>query len=174
MGGGTTIRFGYEHPDRVARLITMGASSGAPAVFGAAGLTEGLSILQKGYRETTSDTMRQLVEVMTFDSSFATDDLVAQRAETVASQPAHTRNFIDGIGNRAVVEVDQTKAPSITAPTLLLHAGTTRGGHFEHSLKLVSLIPDSRLVLLNQCGHWLQINHAAEFNRLVLDFMANT
>lgn len=46
--------------------------------------------------------------------------------------------------------------------------------HFEHSLKLISLIPDSRLVLVNRCGHWLQIEHAAEFNRLVLDFMAGT
>lgn len=125
MGGGTTIRFGYEHPDRVRRLITMGASSGGATIFGAGGLTEGLKILQKTYREPTFDTMRELVDVMTFDSTFATDDLVAQRAETVASHPAHNRNFIDGIGRRAVVELDPMRVPSITAPTCSSTAGTT-------------------------------------------------
>jgi 2-hydroxy-6-oxonona-2,4-dienedioate hydrolase len=29
------------------------------------------------------------------------------------------------------------------------------------------------LVLLNRCGPWAQIEHAAEFNRLVADFVDN-
>ena len=33
-------------------------------------------------------------------------------------------------------------------------------------MRLVSMIDDSRLVLLNRCGHWAQIEHAEEFNRL--------
>lgn len=172
MGGGTTIRFGYEHPDRVERLITMGSSSGPSTLFGAGGPTEGLKILQQAYREPTVDTMRRLVDVMTFDPAFATDELVEQRAAMVASQPEHARNFLDGLGKRAIVELDQTQVPSITAPTLLFHGRDDRVVHFEHSLRLTSLIPDSRLVLINRCGHWLQIEHAAEFNRLVLDFMA--
>lgn len=44
--------------------------------------------------------------------------------------------------------------------------------HYEGALKLVTLIPDSRLVLMNRCGHWLQLEHADEFNRLVADFVA--
>jgi 2-hydroxy-6-oxonona-2,4-dienedioate hydrolase len=62
---------------------------------------------------------------------------------------------------------------SITAPSLLIHGRDDRVVHFEHSLRLVSMIPDSRLVLLNRCGHWAQIEHAAEFNRLVTDFVEN-
>jgi 2-hydroxy-6-oxonona-2,4-dienedioate hydrolase len=45
--------------------------------------------------------------------------------------------------------------------------------HFENSLRLVQLIPNSRLHLINRCGHWLQIEHAGEFNRLVDDFVRN-
>ena len=40
-------------------------------------------------------------------------------------------------------------------------------------MRLVSMIANSRLVLLNRCGHWAQIEHAAEFNRLVRDFILN-
>jgi 2-hydroxy-6-oxonona-2,4-dienedioate hydrolase len=42
---------------------------------------------------------------------------------------------------------------------------------YEHSLRLVSTIANSRLVLLNRCGHWAQIEHADEFNRIVADFV---
>ncbi|MGB1880435.1 MAG: alpha/beta fold hydrolase, partial [Gammaproteobacteria bacterium] len=45
--------------------------------------------------------------------------------------------------------------------------------HFEHTLHLVTHIPNSRMVLINRCGHWAMIEHAAEFNRLVIDFVQN-
>lgn len=172
MGGGTTIRFGYEHPERVAKLITMGAANGAPSLFGPAGFTEGLKILQQGYREPTFETMRKLVDVMTFDATFATDALIQGRADMVTAHPEHNQNFLDGIGKRAIVELDHAKVATITAPVLLFHGRDDRVVHFENSLRLVQLIPDARLVLINRCGHWLQIEHAAEFNRLALDFLA--
>ena len=34
-------------------------------------------------------------------------------------------------------------------------------------------IPDSRAHLINRCGHWAQLEHADEFNRLVADFVRN-
>lgn len=174
MGGGTSIRFAYEHPDRVRRVVTMGSSSGSSTIFGAAGLTEGLKALQRGYREPSFESMKHLVDVMTFNSAFATDELITQRAEMTAARPDHNRNFIEGTGKRAVVELDADKVRTITAPTLLFHGRDDRVVHFEHSLRLTSLIPDSRLVLINRCGHWLQIEHADEFNRTVLDFIART
>jgi 2-hydroxy-6-oxonona-2,4-dienedioate hydrolase len=167
MGGGTTIRFGYEHPDRVIRLITMGSSSGARTLTGPGGLTEGLKILQKGYRTPTFETMRELVDVMTFDSSFATDELIQQRADMTAAHPAHNKNFLDGTTKRAVVELDHDKVATIKAPTLLFHGRDDRVVHYENSLRLGMLIPDSRIVLINRCGHWLQIEHADEFNQMV-------
>lgn len=171
MGGGTAIRFGYEHPDRVDALITMGASCGRPGLFAPAGFSEGLKVLQRGYREPTVDTMRDLVSIMTYDAAFATEELSQARADMVARHPDHNRNFLDGIGKRAIVELDFAKVAQIRARTLLFHGRDDRVVHFENSLRLVQLIPDARLVLINRCGHWLQIEHAAEFNRTVLDFL---
>jgi 2-hydroxy-6-oxonona-2,4-dienedioate hydrolase len=28
------------------------------------------------------------------------------------------------------------------------------------------------MVLMNRCGHWLQLEHAGEFNRIVADFVS--
>ena len=173
MGGGTAVRFAYEHPERVDALITMGAFTGAPTLFGAGdGPTEGLKVLQKGYREPTFDTMRELVDVMTYDSTFATDALIQERADMVAAHPEHNRNFLESIGKRSVVELDEDRVATIAAPTLLFHGRDDRVVHFENSLRLVQLIPNARLVLINRCGHWLQIEHAAEFNRTVLAFLS--
>lgn len=43
--------------------------------------------------------------------------------------------------------------------------------HPEHSLRLTSLVPSSRLHLINGCGHWLQIEHAEEFAEQFLHFL---
>lgn len=171
MGGGTTLRFGYEHPERVERLVTMGSSSGGPTLMGPAGLTEGLKVLQKGYRKPSFETMRELVDIMTFDSTFATDELIQGRADMVLAHPEHAQNFIEGTGKRPVVELDHARLRGITAPTLLFHGRDDRVVHFEHSLRLTSLIPDSRLYLINGCGHWLQTEHAEEFTSQVLHFL---
>lgn len=171
MGGGTTLRFGYEHPERVHRLITMGSSSGGPTINGPAGLTEGLKVLQKGYRQPSFDTLKELVEVMTFNSAFATDELIQQRTDMVLAHPEHARNFIDGTGKKAVVELDHNRLRDIDVPVLLFHGRDDRVVHFEHSLRLTSLIPNSRLHLINQCGHWLQTEHAEEFTDQVLHFL---
>ncbi|MDO5500276.1 MAG: alpha/beta hydrolase [Propionibacteriaceae bacterium] len=173
MGGGTTIRFGYEHPHRVDKLITMGASSGTAGMFGAGGFTEGLKLVQQVYRRPEPEAMRELVNVMTFDSSFATDEIIEERARMTAARPEHNNNYLDGIGKRSIVELDFAKVATITAPTLLFHGRDDRVVHFEHSLKLLTSIADSRLVLVNRCGHWVQIEHTQEFNRTVLAFLTD-
>ncbi len=42
---------------------------------------------------------------------------------------------------------------------------------FETVLLLAANIPDSRAHIVNRCGHWAQLEHADEFNRLVADFV---
>jgi len=173
MGGATTLRFATEHPDRMSHLITMGAGSPGPVLFQPGdGLSEGLKILQKGYRDPSPEVMRELVDIMTFDPAFASDELVAQRSEAARARPDHLENFIAGMG-RGRVWVDPAALAEVRIPALLFHGRDDRVVHFEHSLKLVALIPDSRLVLLNRCGHWAQLEHAEEFNRLVRDFVLN-
>lgn len=173
MGGMTSVRFATTHPDRISHLVTMGPGSGTPGMFVAAGLSEGLRTLQQAYRDPSVEGMRKLVDVMTFDPKFATDELVAQRSETARSRPDHLKNFLDGLGSdRARHMLEPHKIAQISVPTLLIHGRDDRVVHFEHSLRLHSLIPDSRLLLINRCGHWAQLEHAAEFNRVVSGFLA--
>jgi 2-hydroxy-6-oxonona-2,4-dienedioate hydrolase len=176
MGGLTSVAFAVRHPDRISHLVTMGA--GAPGVrlslFGAGdGLSEGLKILLKGYHDPSPQTIRELVEIMTYDSAFVTDELIRQRSDDACRRPDHLANFLaGGLGGGVGGGITADDIAAIQIPSLHFHGRDDRVVHYEHSLKLVSLIPDSRMVLMNRCGHWLQLEHADEFNRLVADFVS--
>lgn len=179
MGGAVAVATAARYPDRVSHVVTMGSASfpDVPAMFGAGdGPTEGLKVLIEGYRKPNADTMRRLVEIMTFSPEFATPELAQMRASAALARPDHLENFLKGVGRTGPVSRPPSPAEvrSITAPTLLIHGRDDRVVHFENSLRLVSMIPNSRLLLLNRCGHWAQIEHAEEFNRVVADFIAHS
>jgi pimeloyl-ACP methyl ester carboxylesterase len=57
-------------------------------------------------------------------------------------------------------------------PTLVVHGRDDRIIPLENALTLLAAVPDVRLHVFARCGHWTQIEHADEFNRLLLDFLA--
>ncbi|MGW2341340.1 alpha/beta fold hydrolase [Streptomyces sp. NPDC001661] len=179
MGGHTAVRFATLHPERITHLVTMGASLGrGPAsLFGPGdGPSEGLKVLVRAYKDASPENMRALVEIMTYDKArFATPELTRARSEAALARPDHLANYVEGLAHGAPIpiKVDRDRIPGIEAPTLLIHGKDDRVLHYETSLWLLANIPNSRLVLLNRCGHWAMIEHAAEFNRLVVDFLSH-
>ncbi|MBL6612720.1 MAG: alpha/beta fold hydrolase [Reyranella sp.] len=177
MGGVNAIRLAAEYPERVSHLITMGAvANRGPKLFGAGdGPTEGLKCLVEAYRTPTAEAMLRLVQIMCFDKRFANEDLCRRRSEAASAQPEHLRNFLVGLpkGSPVPQMASLEQMMGIKAPALLIHGRDDRVVHYEHSLLLLAHIPNSRLVLINRCGHWAMIEHAAEFNRLVIDFVNN-
>ncbi|MFE2873238.1 alpha/beta fold hydrolase [Embleya sp. NPDC059259] len=179
MGGQTSLRLATEHPDRITHLVTMGAPVGpVRTLFGAGdGPSEGLKVLITAYRDPSPENMRRLVEIMCFDKErFATPELCQARSDAALARPEHLRNYVDGLphGTPLPTWVDPRLLPAITTPTLIIHGRDDRVVSYEVSLHLLANVPDSRLVLLNRCGHWAMIEHADEFNRLVTDFVRNT
>lgn len=173
MGGGTALRFAALHPDRVSHVITMGAGAAGPNIHTPAGLTEGLRILREAYVDPSPETMRRLVEVMTFAPGFATDELVKERSANARRGQVHLDNFIAGMAKGRRFQASAEQLAGIQAPTMIIHGRDDRVVPLEGSLRLVSLIKNARAVILNQCGHWAQLEHADEFNRLVADFVAH-
>jgi 2-hydroxy-6-oxonona-2,4-dienedioate hydrolase len=180
MGAHTAVRFATLHPERVSHLVTMGASLGrgrTKNLFSAAdGPSEGLKVIARAYRDPSPENMKALVEIMTFDKArFATPELTRARSAAALARPEHLRNYVEGLAHGAPipVRVDREKIPDIQAPALIIHGKDDRVLPYEISLWLTANIPDSRMVLLNRCGHWAMIEHADEFNRLVVDFLSH-
>lgn len=156
--------------------ITMGAPvNPGLRLFGPGdGPSEGVKVLVQAYREPTAENMRKLVEIVCFDKArFATPELAKARSDAALARPDHLKAYLDGLPRTPLGEwANLADIPKITVPSMLIHGRDDRVVPFEQSLHLVSVVPDSRLVLLNQCGHWAMIEHAGTFNRIVTEFVS--
>jgi len=177
MGGMTSVATSVSHPERVSHLVSMGAPAPGLDLFSpGGGFSEGLKVLFHAYREPTPENMKRLVQIMCFDPEWATDELAALRS---AAALAHTKHLDDW---NTLWDNPQPPNPyfallpelaKLTVPTLALHGRDDRVVSYEHTLRFVAAIPTSRAHIINRCGHWLQIEHADEFNRIITDFVAN-
>ncbi|HEU5144209.1 MAG TPA: alpha/beta hydrolase [Dermatophilaceae bacterium] len=168
FGGAMALRLASRHADRVERLVLMG-SVGVPFP-----ITDGLDRVW-GY-EPSVENMRALLEIFAHDTSRMTDELARDRyAASVANGadarfsamfPAPRQRWVDAMA------LPDDELRSITVPTMLFHGRDDQVIPLDTSLRLLHLIRPSQLHVFGQCGHWTQIEHADEFNRMVADFIA--
>lgn len=176
MGGITSISTAILHPERVSHLISMGAPVPGQNTWGANGLSEGLKVLFRTYQNPTIENMKEVTEVMAFDPALTSGDLAALRLDAALAHPEHLDSWNNAPGGNPLSTEYFGYGPrlaEITAPTLALHGRDDRVVSYEQSLRLVSAVDNARLLLINRCGHWAQIEHAVEFNRVVRDFIQN-
>ena len=174
MGGATVLTAALDAPDRFTHVMTMGAGAMGYNVHTAGdGPTEGLKALIRAYQEPSAENMFALVDVMTFGPEHATPELAQARSDATNAHPEHVANFLDMHAHGGPIQrwFNPEDLRKITAPTLLLHGRDDRVVPWESSTHAVMRIPNSRLVLRNQCGHWFMIEHPEEFNQLVTDFV---
>ena len=177
MGGAASVLFTATYPTRVSHLITMGLGNPAGvSMLQPAGPSEGIRILVEAYRDPSPQNMKRLVQIMCYDASLASEELAHQRSELAFKFPEHNKNWLELLRAgppMALPAETLAKLSTSTVPTLLIHGRDDRTVHFEASLRMLALVPNSRMVLINRCGHWAQLEHPAEFNRLVDDFVAH-
>ena len=168
MGGSACIELAIASPARVRRLVLIGTGNGGPSMF-APLPTEGDKLLGPAMRNPTPEALRRLFEIMVFDRErFVTDELIAQRM-AVAADPeklAARRNGLRKVGE-PLADLER-----IAAPTLVVWGREDRFNPMDIGLRVLSMVPDCRMHIFSRCGHWAQLEHADEFNRLVLDFLA--
>lgn len=177
MGGAATLEFMARYPDRISHAITMGSGLfGVPNMFTPGGPSQGIRVIFETYMNPTPENFRRLVEIMVYDASFVTDELTQQRSAGALAQREHLTNWLKGGplgqgGMFAGIEELMGKLAVSQVPTLMIHGRDDKTVPMEVTLKTASLIPNSRAVILNRCGHWAQVEHADEFNSLVLGFV---
>ena len=168
FGGGIALRLAARHPDRVERLVLMGAV-GVPFP-----ITAGLDAVW-GY-EPSFEAMRGLLDVFAHDRALVTDELAQVRYEA-SVQPGFQESFsaLFPAPRQRWVDAMATPDDEIAAlphDVLLVHGRDDRVIPLATSQRMLELIPRSQLHVVGRCGHWTQIEHAADFNRLVTDFLA--
>lgn len=166
FGGGLAIATALRYPERVGRLVLMGA---AGTKFK---LTEGLDAVW-GYQPSIEN-MRKLLDLFAYDRSLVSDELAEVRykasirpgvQESFASMfPAPRQRWIDSLAS------SDEELKSLSNETLIIHGREDRVVPLSSSLHLAEVIDRAQLHVFGRCGHWTQIEHTDRFNRLVADF----
>ena len=65
----------------------------------------------------------------------------------------------------------EKRVARIAVPTLILHGAKDRIVPVKNAHLLAARIPNARLVILENAGHACMIDHADEFNRVVIEFL---
>jgi pimeloyl-ACP methyl ester carboxylesterase len=167
LGGRLALQMAEDDPDRLGRMVLMGS----PGV--GMTLTEGLSAL-RGYEPSMENMRALLTGYFAVDTSIITDELVRIRYEASAAPGAHEAYramFFDPrhAGNELGITESQVRA--VRVPCLLVHGREDKVVPPEVSWTMVRLLPDADLHVFARCGHWTQIERAAEFNALVANFL---
>ena len=172
MGGGATIQFAIDYPERMSHFITMGAGAPGVNLFSPGGMSEGIRIIRETYTDPTPENFKRLVSIMVYDSSFVTDELCQLRSKSALANPTHLANWLKPNAPAPLIDTAGILATR-DIPALIVHGRDDRTVAPEGSMRLNSILPNSRLMIYNHCGHWAQIEHADEFNWLVDDFIAH-
>lgn len=167
MGGSVAMAFAVDYPERVDRLVLMGASGMTRTVLFTQP-TEGHRRLRDASANPTLEAMQALADVMLFDPTLLSQEVLEARVRA-ANDPGRR----EAAARSTAPWRDQTNEFSqIRARTLIVWGREDRVNPLEIGLLLLREIPDSRLHVFRDCGHWAQLEHPEEFNRIALDFLA--
>ena len=169
LGGQAAMKLAIDRPERVGKVVVIGSNAISRSAL-APMPTEGVRQIAAYYQGDgpTPDRMRRLLETLVFDTSRITDELVADRY-AASIDPETVALNRDGHWPRQSLDKDLSR---LTNPTLIVWGQDDRASPIDAALQMLRVIPDARLHVFGRCGHWAQVEHAAEFNRLVLDFLA--
>ncbi|MBV4458251.1 alpha/beta fold hydrolase [Pseudomonas sp. COR58] len=171
MGGHSAVAFALSHPERVGKLVLMGGGTGGASPF-VPMPTEGIKLLNGLYREPTIENLKKMMNVFVYDPSDLTEALFQTRLDNMLSRRDHLENFVSSLAANPKQFPDFSgRLGEIKSSTLVVWGRNDRFVPMDVGLRLIAGIADSRLHVFNNCGHWAQWEHAAAFNRLVLDFL---
>jgi 2-hydroxy-6-oxonona-2,4-dienedioate hydrolase len=172
LGGWVVAWTAAHRPDRVNRIVlnTPGNIANKPEVMVRLRQSTMAAVL-----DPSDETVRRRVEFLFHHREMVTAELVNIR-RAVYSRPG----FVQAITNTLVLQDpavrkefawDRAWVATIAAPTLLLWTDHDPTGGLDEAAMLLDWLPDGRLHVIQDAGHWPQWEKPAEYLRAHHDFL---
>lgn len=168
LGGAIALRFAADHPQSVEKLVLMapGGLENQPDYF----LMPAMATMKEVFMSATPVTEERLryffEEAMVVDKKFIDNQLVHERFELMKLQNPQVIKTMK-VPNMA------ERLGEITCPALGFWGMQEKLMPETGILKLAKGMPNMRMILVPQAGHWVMIEHRDLFNRMTLDFLKN-
>ena len=172
LGGWVSAWLASERPELVDRvvLVAPGGSAATPEVM------ERIKISTQAAVAAADTTLtRERLELLMFDPTIVPDELVEVRRRIYAQEDFRRALphilCLQEMDTRNKYLLDEPMLAKIEAPTLLIWGRQNPFGKMNEADFLSNAIPDCRLEVFDECGHWPQYEKHDEFNRLVTEFL---
>jgi pimeloyl-ACP methyl ester carboxylesterase len=172
MGGAASLELALTYPDRVDQLILM-APAGGPLPITSQPTAEA-KILVSYYAPPgpSLERTRELFAALAHDSGGVPVETLQERYEAAIDPAAMAYNIRMFRNWGKLGPQHWRRINEIGHRTLLLWGREDLVLTLDSSLHMLHQMPDARLVVLPNCGHWCQLEAAREFEGQIITFMA--
>lgn len=172
MGADVATRLTLDHPGRVTKLLLNGPGGTGVPVLGPSP-SEGIARLMEFNADPTRERIVAWLRTMLFDQRRLTDELVEQRF-AAATAPGAVKNLQDAYATfydpRLTGDVPLwAEVHRIKQPVLMCWGRDDRVAPVEGALLPARRMPRCDLRIYSRCGHWVQVERKADFERAVLE-----
>jgi len=172
MGAHSAVAFALANPDSTGKLVLMGGGTGGTSQF-VPMPTEGIKLIGALYRDPSVENLKRMMNVFVYDASSLNEELYQQRLTNILGRRDHLENFIKSLAAYPKQFTDYgPRLGEIKAQTLVVWGRDDRFVPLDIGLRVIWGIPNAEMHIFNQCGHWVQWEHADKFNRMVAEFLA--
>ncbi|MDY6792032.1 MAG: alpha/beta fold hydrolase [Thermodesulfobacteriota bacterium] len=166
QGGAISIRFAYENPARVNKLILVGSAGLARWGISPAAVFNMVAANIFPTRRTVQKIVKYLVYKTDY---FPYHEGIDYLVEVIRSSGGKFP-FLNGKG-RTVAPFSSAELRQITNPTLIIWGAKDRILPLSHGKKGYEKLPDAQLRIIHDAGHTPFIDAPEEFNSIVLHFI---
>ena len=175
LGGWVAVKFAAAHPERTRKLVlnTPGGTMATPEV-----MDRIRTLTQAAADDPSPERIRARLEWLMADPATVTDELVEIR-RMIYAQPGFAESMrhimclqdLETRRRNMITDADLTAVPG---PAMVVWTSNDPSGPAAAGMSMAERIPAGRFRYLTGAGHWPQWEQRTQFNRLVLDFLAES
>ena len=166
MGGWVSVLFAYESPERVDKLVLVSPGGLKPRTL------HSMTNFKPPTREETKAQLQKRVHAPGVDYDAMADREMA-KAQIPGAVEAYQK-ILNHMNNGLTRQRynTQRRLPKIKAPTMVIWGRQDATNDFEDMGKgTAALIPNSKLVVVEECDHFIPTEKPEEFNKALLEFL---
>ena len=165
LGGAIALGATLAYPERVEKLILMapGGVEERETYFQMPGIQRMVEVFGQGPMGV--EQMRHVMTLQLFDPAQLDEALLQERAAVAVTQPGN-------LFSSMLVPNMTERLKEIQIPILGFWGTNDLFNPPAGAFKVLDNAPHARFVMLNRCGHWVQVEHEALFNRECIAFLS--
>jgi pimeloyl-ACP methyl ester carboxylesterase len=173
MGAGVALYTAVKFPQAVDRIVLAdGGGFRSPGAAPPAAPTSEALHRRRIQNSVTREETREFFRILFHDKSLVTDRMVDDQL-AMRLRSAFTITKIQEAGEKGLGSLTEAEVRGVKAPTLVVWGKYDELANPAGADRLEKTIPGAKKVIIDDCGHMPQIEKAAEFNRIVREFLTD-